>query len=35
MTIKHFYNLFVESTQKRLQKEPPPANVHLEKVIKK
>jgi len=29
MTLKHFYNLFVEATQKRISKEPPPLNSHL------
>lgn len=26
ITLRHFYNLFVEATQKRIDKEPPPAN---------
>jgi hypothetical protein len=35
ITLKHFYNLFVEATQKRVEKEVPVANNAAEKVIKK
>ena len=35
-TICHFYNLFVEATYKRVEKDPPPANnIVVEKSIKK
>ena len=35
-TLQHFYNLFVEATHKRIEKEPPPPNnAVLEKIIRK
>ena len=35
-SIKHFYSLFIDATDKRISKEPPPpANVVIEKIIKK
>jgi hypothetical protein len=36
ITLKNFYHLFVEATEKRIVKDPPPHNnIVLEKIIKK
>lgn len=35
VSLKRFYQLFVDATQKRIDKEPPPTNPSLEKIIKK